>query len=108
MNEFVKEKLDQMKANAEAAKSQGAVGSLYENAAMEPIPGPDWTQEQCDYPTQLKAVRVPLREKLQKDLRRTGESYDRRKRMLMILDAHPEFELFLELQDLMNHNEYPF
>src|SRR5882757_438423 len=107
MNEAIRAKLDQMKDNDAAGIPQkGAVGSLYENAAQKPVP--DWSQEQGDYPTQLKAVRVPLREKLQKDLRRTGESYDRRKRMLMILDAHPEFELFLELQDLMNHNEYPF
>lgn len=92
----------------EAKLKQGAVGKLYENQAQT-IPPPEWAPEaQCDYPTQLRASRVPLREKLQKDLRRTGESYDRRKRMLMILDAHPEFELFLELQDLMNHNEYPF
>jgi hypothetical protein len=51
-------------------------------------------------------VRVPLREQLEKSSIDRQRTNDRANRALEILTQHPEFELFLELQELINSGLY--
>lgn len=48
------------------------------------------------------ARRIPLREQLEKQAAERHLLHDKAARAVKILTEHPEFELFLELQELIN------
>lgn len=52
------------------------------------------------------ARRVPLREQLEKRTYGLAEQHERVTRALDILNRHPEFEEFLQLQELINSGLY--
>lgn len=54
------------------------------------------------------AGRVPIRGRILDEMRTMENNYAKKSRIIQILEKHPEFELFLDLQDLIKglHNVY--